>query len=113
MNLTISGHHVDVTPAIRSHVENKLNRLKRNLEGVIDIKVVLTVENVSKKDVSQRAEITVNMPGKALHVTSSASDLYAAIDLLMDKVERQVVKTKEKTRSHSRDAIKNLSEDEK
>lgn len=108
MNLTISGHHLEVTPAIRSHVESKLERMKRNFDGVIDISVLLAVDNVSDKEKSQRAEINVNMSGKTLHVESVASDLYAAIDLLMDKLDRQIVKAKTKSKEHSRDSVKNM-----
>ena len=108
MNLTISGHHLEVTPAIRSHVESKLERMKRNFDGVIDISVLLAVDNVSDKEKSQRAEINVNMSGKTLHVESVASDLYAAIDLLMDKLDRQIVKTKTKSKEQSRDSVKNM-----
>ena len=108
MNLTISGHHLEVTPAIRSHVESTLERMKRNFDGVIDISVLLAVDNVSDKEKSQRAEINVNMSGKTLHVESVASDLYAAIDLLMDKLDRQIVKAKTKSKEHSRDSVKNM-----
>ena len=83
MNLTISGHHLEITPAIRSHVESKLDRMKRNFDGVIDISVLLAVDNVSDKERSQRAEIKLNLSGKTLHAESTAQDLYAAIDLLM------------------------------
>lgn len=67
MNLTISGHHLEITPAIRSHVESKLDRMKRNFDGVIDISVLLAVDNVSDKERSQRAEIKLNLSGKTLH----------------------------------------------
>ena len=106
MNLTISGHHLDITPAIRSHVESKLNRMKRNFDGVIDITVLLAVDSTSDKDKRQRAEIKLNLSGKTLHAESTAQDIYAAIDTLMDKVDRQLVKAKEKIRSHTRDSIK-------
>ena len=108
MNLTISGHHLEITPAIRSHVENKLNRMKRNFDNVIDISVLLAVDNSSDKDKRQRAEIKLNMSGKTIHVESTAQDLYAAIDLLMDKLDRQVVKHKTKSKEHSRESVKNM-----
>ena len=88
MNLTISGHHLEITPAIRSHVESKLDRMKRNFDGVIDISVLLAVDNVSDKEKSQRAEIRLNLSGKTLHAESVAQDLYAAIDILMDKLRK-------------------------
>lgn len=108
MNLTISGHRLEITPAIRSHVENKLERMKRNFDGVIDISVLLAVDNVSEKEKSQRAEIKLNLSGKTLHAESTAQDLYAAIDLLMDKLDRQLVKAKEKSKDHSRQSVKNM-----
>lgn len=109
MNLTISGHHVEVTPAIRSYVQNKLDRMKRNFDGVIDISVILSVENASEKEKSQRAEITVNMVGKTLNVQSAAQDLYAAVDMLMDKLDRQINKQKTKSKEHTRDSVKNMT----
>jgi len=108
MNLTISGHHLEVTPAIRSHVENKLNRMKRTLDNVIDISVILSVDNNSDKDKRQRAEINVNLSGKPIHAESVAQDMYSAIDLLMDKLDRQIVKHKGKSKEHSRDSVKNI-----
>lgn len=111
MNLTISGHHLEVTPAIRSHVENKLNRMKRNFDNVIDISVLLAVDNNSDKDKRQRAEIKMNMSGKTIHAESAAQDLYAAIDILMDKLDRQIVKHKTKSKEHGRESVKNLPSD--
>lgn len=108
MNLTISGHHLEVTPAIRSHVENKLNRMKRNLDNVIDMSVLLTVDNNSDKDKRQRAEINMNVSGKTIHIESVAQDLYAAIDLLMDKLDKQVVKYKTKSKEYGRESVKNM-----
>lgn len=58
MNLTISGHHLEVTPAIRSHVESKLERMKRNFDGVIDISVLLAVDNVSDKEKANALKLT-------------------------------------------------------
>lgn len=109
MNLTISGHHLEITPAIRSHVENKLNRMKRKFDNVIDISVLLAVDNNSDKDKRQRAEIKLNMSGKTIHAESSAQDVYAAIDLLMDKLDRQVVEHKTKSKEHGRESLKNMA----
>ncbi len=111
MNLTISGHHLEVTPAIRSHVENKLNRMKRNFENVIDISVLLAVDNNSDKDKRQRAEIKMNISGKTIHAESAAQDLYAAIDILMDKLDRQLVKYKTKSKEHGRESVKNMTDE--
>jgi putative sigma-54 modulation protein len=108
MNLTISGHHLEITPAIRSYVENKLNRMKRNFDSVIDISVLLAIDNNSDKDKRQRAEIKMNMSGKTLHAESAAQDMYAAIDTLMDKLDRQVVKHKTKSKEHGHKSVKNI-----
>ncbi|MGN0917840.1 MAG: ribosome hibernation-promoting factor, HPF/YfiA family [Oxalobacter sp.] len=106
MNLTISGHHLEITPAIRSHVESKLDRMKRNFDGVIEITVLLAVDNISDKEKRQRAEINLKLSGKTLHAESTGQDIYAAIDTLMDKLDRQLIKAKAKNRSHTRESIK-------
>lgn len=86
--------------------------MKRNFDGVIDISVLLAVDNVSDKERSQRAEIKLNLSGKTLHAESTAQDLYAAIDLLMDKLDRQLVKAKNKSKEHSRESVKNMPLDD-
>jgi putative sigma-54 modulation protein len=101
MNLTISGHHLDVTPSIREYVLNKLERVRRHFDHVIDITVILSVEKLN-----QRAEMTLHMSGKDIHVEAIHEDMYAALDLLVDKLDRQVCKHKEKVQAHARDAIK-------
>lgn len=108
MNLTISGHHLEVTPPIRAYVSGKLDRIKRNLDGVIDIMVILAVDNNSEKEKRHRAEISLNMSGKTIHVSSVAQDLYAAIDLLIDKLERQIVRHKTKAKEFSHTSVKRM-----
>lgn len=108
MNLTISGHHLEVTPAIREYVQNKLERVKRHFDQVIDIAVILTVDNLTEKDKRQKAEINLRMSGKTVYVESLSQDLYAAIDTLIDKLDRQVMKYKAKVQEHGHDAIKHL-----
>jgi putative sigma-54 modulation protein len=90
MNLNVSGHHIDVTPAIRSYVQAKLERIRRHFDHVIDAHVILTVEKLR-----QKAEVTLHVSGKELHCESTEADLYAAIDLLADKLDRQVLRYKE------------------
>jgi len=94
MNLTISGHHLELTPAIREYVQSKLERVTRHFDHVIDISVKLSVDS---------------LPGKDLHVESEAQDLYAAIDTLIDKLDRQVLKHKDKIQNHQHDGIKNYA----
>ena len=111
MNFTISGHHLEVTPAIREHVLNKLERIKRHFDQVIDISVILTIDKLTEKEKRQKAEINLRVKGKDLHAESIAHDLYAAIDLLIDKLDRQVIKYKDKMQNHQHDAIKHLPEE--
>ncbi|HEX7985019.1 SSU ribosomal protein S30P [Duganella sp. CF517] len=108
MNLTISGHHLEVTAAIREYVQNKLERVTRHFDQVIDIAVILTVDNLKEKSKRQKAEINLRMSGKTVYVESLSQDLYAAIDTLVDKLDRQVMKYKSKVQQHGHDAIKHL-----
>jgi putative sigma-54 modulation protein len=99
MNLQITGHHLDVTPAIRDYVMAKLSRINRHFDHVIDVGVVLTVDKLSHK-----VEATVHVRGKDLHAECIDTDMYAAIDGLADKLDRQVLKHKEQVRNHRADA---------
>ena len=108
MNLTISGHHLDVTPALRSYVTTKLDRITRHFDQVVDVKVLLSVENQKEKDKRQRAECRIGVKGSDLFAESSHEDLYAAVDELVDKLDRQVVRHKDKLQSHDRTASKHL-----
>jgi len=108
MNLTISGHHLEVTPAIREYLQGKLERIRRHFDHVIDIAVILAVDNLPEKEKRQRAEITLRLRGKDVHVASLAQDLYAAIDLLIDKLDRQVLKYKARTQDHQHAGFKRL-----
>jgi ribosome hibernation promoting factor len=95
MNLQLTGHHVDITPALRDYVRNKLERVTRHFDHVIDVSVVLTVDKLQ-----QKVEATVHVRGKDLHASSIEPDMYAAIDMLADKLDRQIVKHKEKLTGH-------------
>ena len=99
MNLQITGHHLDVTPAIRDYVTSKLARINRHFDHVIDVSVVLTVDKLSHK-----VEATVHVRGKDLHAECIDADMYAAIDGLADKLDRQVLKHKEQIRNHRADS---------
>ena len=91
MNLNVSGHHLEVTPAIRTYVKAKLDRIARHFDHVIDAHIILTVDKLR-----QKAEATLHLRGKDLHCASEEADLYAAIDLLADKLDRQVLRYKDK-----------------
>lgn len=97
MNLQISGHHIEVTPALRQYVENKLDPVVRHFDRVTGVTVILSVEKLK-----QKAEVTVHVPGKDIFVEETGDDLYAAIDVLFDKLDRQVQKHKQKMQDHHR-----------
>ncbi|MEZ5741215.1 MAG: ribosome-associated translation inhibitor RaiA [Burkholderiaceae bacterium] len=101
MNLSISGHHVSVTPALREYVTGKLDRIKRHFDHVIDTQVLLSVDKMD-----QKAEINLHIRGKDLHAEAINEDLYAAIDELIDKLDRQVMKHKTKVVNHRHEALK-------
>lgn len=98
MNLTITGHHIEVTPAIRDYVTSKLDKIIRHFDQVIDVKVTLTVEKLK-----QKAEVSVHIRGNDVFVQSEDLDMYAAIDSLVDKLDRQILKHKEKNVGHRSD----------
>ncbi len=95
MQLNITGHHIDITPALRAYVTEKMQRLSRHFDHVISINVILKVEKLE-----QLAESTVNAGGRTLFATDTAADMYAAIDGLVDKLDRQVRRLKERLRDH-------------
>jgi putative sigma-54 modulation protein len=100
MNLNLTGNHLDITPAIRDYVVAKLERVTRHFDHVIDVTVVLSVE----KRLRQKVEVNLHTRGKDIHVEVVDADMYAAIDALADKLDRQVVKHKEKRALHRHDA---------
>ena len=99
MQLSISGHHIDVTDALRQFVTGKLEKLERHYDHITNVHVVLSVEKLV-----QRAEATMHISGKELFADAESDDLYAAIDQLSDKLDRQILKHKEKVvaRHHGR-----------
>ncbi len=101
MNLSISGHHVEVTPAIRNYLIQKIERVTRHFEQVIDVNALLSVDKLE-----QKAEVTIHVRGKEIFAESIDSDMYAAIDTLVDKLDRQVIKYKTKRQEHGRAALK-------
>jgi putative sigma-54 modulation protein len=109
MNLTISGHHLEVTPALRGYVTTKLERIARHFDQLVDVKVLLSVDNQKEKDKRQRAECRLGVKGNDLFAESSHEDLYAAIDELIDKLDRQVARHKDKQQAHGHSAAKHLA----
>lgn len=95
MQITISGHHVDVTDALREYVEAKFERLQRHYSEITMVEVTLILEKLV-----QKAEATVHIAGADLFAAADSDDMYAAIDSLADKLDRQLIKHKEKHRPH-------------
>jgi len=105
MHIILTGHHVEITDALRQYVNSKMEKLERHFDSVTDIHVVLSVEKLR-----QKAEATLHLSGNNLHADSTDEDMYAAIDALADKLDRQLKKHKEKVTDHHRSegSIKNL-----
>jgi putative sigma-54 modulation protein len=95
MQLDLSGHHVEITSALRSYVSKKFERILRHYEQLIDVHCVLTVEKLRHK-----AEATVMLRGNKIYADATEGDMYAAIDALADKLDRCVKKHKEKSSDH-------------
>jgi putative sigma-54 modulation protein len=108
MNLTISGHHLEVTPSLREYVVNKVERITRHFDQVVDMSVLLSVQKNKEKARRQKAEITLHVKGKDIFVEQCHEDLYAAIDQLIDKLDRQVCRHKEKVQNHHHVAAKRI-----
>ena len=101
MNLTITGHHIEVTPAIRDYTTNKLDRVIRHFDHVTSVNVILSVEKLR-----QKAEVTLHVRGKDIFSEAEDESLYASMDALADKLDRQVLKHKEKKTEHAHEALK-------
>jgi len=97
MQISVTGHHIDVTDALKNYVESKFERLERHFDQVTDVHVILGLEKINKK-----AEATVKISGAKVFAEDQQEDMYAAIDGLIDKLDRQVRKHKEKTTDHHR-----------
>ncbi|MFT5793747.1 MAG: putative sigma-54 modulation protein [Candidatus Azotimanducaceae bacterium] len=91
MQINVSGHHVDVTASLRNYVVTKLDKLERHFDKITHINVILSVEKQR-----QKAESTIHITGGEIYAESESEDLYAAIDMLTDKLDRQLIKQKEK-----------------
>ena len=98
MNMKITGHHVEVTPALHDYVTGKLDRVIRHFDHVTSVHVILSVAKLK-----QKAEVTLHVKGKDIFAECEDADLYAAIDAVADKLDRQVVKHKEKQGNHQAD----------
>ncbi|QOL26896.1 ribosome hibernation promoting factor [Thalassotalea sp. LPB0316] len=95
MQINLSGHHVEVTDSMREYVNSKFAKLERHFDHINNVHVVLNVEKLQ-----QIAEATLHLNGGEIHASSDDKDMYAAIDSLVDKLDRQVIKHKEKLKKH-------------
>jgi putative sigma-54 modulation protein len=95
MQVIVTGHHLEVTEALKAHVDAKFAKLARHFDNVTDVHVILSVEKLI-----QKAEATLQLNGAKLFAEDHQEDMYSAIDDLVDKLERQITKHKEKTGSH-------------
>ena len=101
MNFKVSGHHVSVTPAIRDYVHSKLSRVNRHFDHVIDVSVILSVEKLAHK-----VEVNVHVRGRDIFVETVDENMYAAIDTLADKLDRKILKHKDKSQAHQHEPPK-------
>ena len=95
MQINITGHHVEVTPALHAYVTEKMQKITRHFDQVSSIHVILNVEKLQ-----QQAEATVKAAGRTLFAVESAMDMYASIDGLADKLDRQVRRYKDRIKNH-------------
>jgi putative sigma-54 modulation protein len=106
MQINITGHHVELTDALRNYVNEKLTKLERHFDHVTNVHVILTVEKQN-----QKAEATVHVSGQDLFAQNETQDMYASIDGLIDKLDRQIIKHKEKISDHNQKSggVKNMA----
>lgn len=101
MNLIVQGHHLEITPALREYVATKMQRVRRHFDHVIDANVLLSVDKLQ-----QKAEVTLHVRGSHLHAEAVNDDMYAAIDELLDKLDRQVLRHKDRVKEHAHEPLK-------
>lgn len=95
MQINLTGHHVEITDSLRAYVDTKFTKLERHFDHINNVYVILNVEKLN-----QKAEATLHLNGAEVFATSEHNDMYAAIDGLIDKLDRQVIKHKEKMKRH-------------
>ncbi|TCO80140.1 putative sigma-54 modulation protein [Plasticicumulans lactativorans] len=97
MQMNLTGHHVEITQPLRDYVQDKIGRIERHYDNVTSAHVILSIEKLD-----QKAEATVHVAGGDIHAYATEADMYAAIDVLADKLDRQIKKYKEKLTDHHR-----------
>ena len=109
MQVEITGHHIEVTPALKTYIHEKVGRLKRHFDQLLNVHVTIEVQKLIHK-----AEATLYVSGNKIHADASSDNMYATLDALADKLDRQVVKHKEKIKDHhtKEGSHRNLAVDE-
>ena len=98
MNLHLTGHQLEITPAIRDYVSGKLVRITHHFDHLSEVSVILSVEKLI-----HRVEANVHVRGKDIFCECKDGDMYAAVDRLIDKLDRAIIKHKEKSLEHRHD----------
>lgn len=98
MQIKLSGHHVEITQALHDYVHDKLERIERHFDNVTSVQVILSVEKLR-----HQAEATIHVAGNEIFADAVDEDMYAALDALIDKIDRQIKKHKEKLTDKHRD----------
>jgi len=111
MNIIIHSHHVEVTPAIKLHLEEKIKVIKKHFEKIIQVNASLTVDKAHEKELRQKAELSIHAMGKDFFAQAHDVDLYQAIDQAAIKLDKQILKIKEKTKNHHFGDINPLNSD--
>jgi len=105
MNITINSRDLEVTPAMRMHFESGMEKIRKHFDHVIDATVFFIIDNATEKALRHTAELTIHLKGKDLYAEAHNEDLYHAIDAVVNKLERQVLKHKEKTQDHHHEKL--------
>lgn len=95
MQINLTGHHIEITDSLRTYVDTKFSKLERHFDHISNVHVILNVEKLN-----QKAEATMHLSGAEVFASSENTDMYAAIDSMVDKLDRQVIKHKEKLKKH-------------
>lgn len=95
MQINLTGHHIEITDSLRNYVDTKFTKLERHFDHISNVHVILNVEKLS-----QKAEATMHLSGAEIFASAENTDMYAAIDSMVDKLDRQVIKHKEKQKKH-------------
>ncbi|MBT6250795.1 MAG: ribosome-associated translation inhibitor RaiA [Nitrosomonadales bacterium] len=95
MKINITGHHLEITNGINDHIHNKIKKIKGHADYILEVKVILSVDNIT-----HNAEANIHLPKTTLHAKCSSNDMYKSIDLLINKLDKQIIKHKEKMTDH-------------